>query len=246
MGEFDGKTALITGAAQGIGWAIAKAFSDAGANVVITDVNEVELENRGTELKELARNVLTLKADVRSLEDAENAVRETVERFGSIDVLVNNAGVTRDKLFMRMKEEDWKFVIEVNLLGTINFCKAALQTLMKQRSGVVVNVSSVVGITGNAGQTNYSASKAGIIGFTKSLAKELGPRNVRVFAIAPGFIQTPMTDSLPEEVKENYLGRIPLRRFGNPDDVAQLALLLSSDRGSYVSGQVIVLDGGMT
>jgi 3-oxoacyl-[acyl-carrier protein] reductase len=246
MGEFDGKTALITGAAQGIGWAIAKAFSDAGANVVITDVNEVELANRSAELKELARNVLALKADVRSLEEAENAVKETVERFGTIDVLVNNAGVTRDKLLMRMKEEDWKFVIEVNLLGTINFCKAALPTLMKQRSGVVVNVSSVVGITGNAGQTNYAASKAGIIGFTKSLAKEVGPRNVRVFAIAPGFIQTPMTDSLPEEVKESYLGRIPLRRFGNPQDVAQLALLLCSDRGSYISGQVIVLDGGMT
>ncbi len=246
MGEFDGKTALVTGAAQGIGWAVAKAFSDAGANVVITDINEVELSERSRELKELARSFLALKADVRSLAEAEQAVQETVHRFGSLDVLVNNAGITRDKLFLRMTQEDWRLVIDVNLLGTINFSKAALPTMMKQRSGVIVNVSSVVGLTGNAGQTSYAASKAGIIGFTKSLAKEVGTRNIRVLAVAPGFIRTQMTDALPEEVKQGYLSRIPLKRFGTPEDVANLVLFLSSERSSYVCGQVVVLDGGMT
>jgi 3-oxoacyl-[acyl-carrier protein] reductase len=246
MAEFEGKTALVTGAAQGIGWAIAKAFSDGGARVVLTDVNDVELARRGTELEELGREVLTLKSDVRNLQDAERVVSESVSRFGGLDVLVNNAGITRDKLFLRMKEEDWTRVVEVNLLGAINFSKAALSPMMKQRAGVIVNLSSVSGITGNPGQTNYAASKAGLIGFTKSLAKEVGARNIRVLAVAPGFVQTAMTDALPEEVRETYLSRIPLRRFGTTEDVAELTLFLCSDRAGYLTGQVIALDGGMT
>ncbi len=241
-----GKTALITGAARGIGKAIAMKFASEGAQVAFSDLNydenmaatEAEITALGVKAKGYASNAA-------SYEDSEKLIDQVVSDFGSIDILVNNAGITRDNLLMRMQEKDWDMVITVNLKSAFNLTKAVQKVMMKQRSGSIINMSSVVGVSGNAGQSNYSASKAGMIGFTKSIAQELGSRNIRCNAIAPGFIETEMTHKLSDDVRENWIKSIPLRRSGKPDDVANTAVYLASDLSSYVSGQVINVCGGM-
>lgn len=246
MNLLQGKTALITGAARGIGRAIALRFADEGAEVAFTDLNyddnskslENELNTKGVKAKAYA-------SDASDFADTEKVVNQIVEQFGKIDILVNNAGITKDTLLMRMTEEQWDLVIKINLKSVFNFTKAATKSMMKNRYGSIINLSSVVGVGGNAGQSNYSASKAGIIGFTKSIARELGSRNIRSNAVAPGFIQTEMTAALPQEVREEWINKIPLRRGGTPDDVANVCLFLASDLSSYVSGQVINICGGM-
>ncbi len=240
------KTALITGAARGIGRAMAIKFAKEGADIAFTDLapddNMKSLEN---ELSTLGVKGKGYASDAASFKDAAEILRKIVEEFGKIDILVNNAGITRDTLLMRMTEDQWDAVIRVNLKSVFNFTKNILPYMLKQRSGSIINISSVVGIAGNAGQSNYSASKAGIIGFTKSVARETGSRNIRCNAIAPGFILTEMTDVLAEDVKKGWISRIPLKRAGTPDDVANAAIFLASDLSSYVSGQVINVCGAM-
>ena len=246
MKLLEGKTALITGAARGIGKAIAIKLAEHGANIAITDLQyndaaqEVEklIQGLGVKCKVYA-------SDASKFEETQNLVDEIQNEFGSIDVLVNNAGITMDTLMMRMTEQQWDTVISVNLKSVFNFTKAAQKYMLKQKSGSIINMSSVVGVSGNAGQANYSASKAGIIGFTKSVAKEVGSRNIRCNAIAPGFIITEMTGKLPEDVKKAWEQQIPLRRGGTPEDVANTTLFLASDLSSYVSGQVINVCGAM-
>jgi len=246
MKLLEGKTALITGAARGIGRAIALRFADEGAEIAFTDLNyddnakslENELNAKGVKAKAYA-------SDASDFADTEKVVSQIIEHFGKIDILVNNAGITKDTLLMRMTEEQWDLVIKINLKSVFNFTKAATKSMMKNRYGSIVNLSSVVGVSGNAGQANYSASKAGIIGFTKSIARELGSRNIRSNAVAPGFIQTEMTAALPQDVREEWINKIPLRRGGTPEDVANVCLFLASDLSSYVSGQVINICGGM-
>lgn len=240
------KVAVITGAARGIGLAIAKKFADNGAIIAITDVAfGEETDQFVTEFTSKGGQVKLYKSDASDFENAQKVIDEIISDFGKIDVLVNNAGITRDSLLMRMGEEQWDLVLKVNLKSVFNMTKAILKIMMKQRSGSIVNMSSVVGVSGNAGQANYSASKAGMIGFTKSIAKELGSRNIRVNAIAPGFIETKMTEQLSIEVREEWMKVIPLRRGGQPEDVANVALFLASDLSSYVSGQVVNVCGGM-
>ena len=240
------KVALITGATRGIGKQIAITLSKEGYNIALNYRTENdELENLKKEIGGNNVEVLAVQGDVSNFEDCENVVKETVEKFGRIDVLVNNAGITKDMLLARMKEEDFKQVIDVNLVGTFNVTKNVISYMMKARSGRIINISSVVGISGNAGQSNYAASKAGIIGFTKSLAKEVASRNILVNAIAPGFIQTSMTDVLKDEIKEEIAKAIPLKRMGTADDVANLVKFLASEDSSYITGQVINVDGGM-
>ena len=238
--------ALITGAAKGIGKQIALTLAQNGYDVAINYRTEnEELENLKKQIEENNVKCLLVKGDVSNYEDCESFVKETVDNLGSIDVLVNNAGITKDMLLMRMKKEDFEQVIDINLVGTFNVTKNVIPYMMKARSGNIVNISSVVGISGNAGQTNYSASKAGIIGFTKSLAKEVASRNIRVNAVAPGFIQTNMTAVLKDETKEEIAKSIPLKRMGNPEDVANAIKFLVSDDSSYITGQVLHIDGGM-
>ena len=240
------KVAFITGGSRGIGKEVALKFADNGYNIVInyvsdkTDTQELEKEftKRGVE-------ALIIKADVTNTEQIENLVKEVIEKFGKIDVLVNNAGVTKDNLLMRMSEEEFDKVVEVNLKGTFIVTKAVIKYMMKKRSGSIINLSSVVGVAGNAGQANYSASKAGIIGFTKSVAKELASRNIRANAVAPGFIETDMTAVLSDSVKENIHNQIPLKRMGSAKEVANLIYFLGSDESSYITGQTINIDGGM-
>lgn len=240
------KVALITGATRGIGKQIAITLSKEGYNIALNYRTENdELENLKKEIGVNNVEVLAVRGDVSNFEDCENVVKETIEKFGRIDVLVNNAGITKDMLLARMKEEDFKQVIDVNLVGTFNVTKNVISYMMKARSGRIINISSVVGISGNAGQSNYAASKAGIIGFTKSLAKEVSSRNILVNAIAPGFIQTSMTDVLKDEIKEEIAKAIPLKRMGTADDVANLVRFLASEDSSYITGQVINVDGGM-
>ncbi|MDP4223805.1 MAG: 3-oxoacyl-[acyl-carrier-protein] reductase [Bacteroidota bacterium] len=246
MKLLEGKTALITGASRGIGKAIAQKFAQEGASIAITNIFEdEEFLNTIDEIK--AHNV-TIKgyvSNASNYEDSQRVVDEIVRDFGKIDILVNNAGITRDALLMRMNEEQWDSVISVNLKSVFNLTKAVLQTMLRQKSGSIINMSSVVGVSGNAGQSNYSASKAGILGFTKSVAKELGSRNIRCNAIAPGFILTDMTEKLPADVKSDWINRIPLKRGGTPEDVANTALFLASDLSSYISGQTIHVCGGL-
>jgi 3-oxoacyl-[acyl-carrier protein] reductase len=246
MKLLEGKVALITGAARGIGKAIAIKFAEQGADIAFTDLTrnddminlEKELEGMGVKAKGYA-------SDASNFEDSEKTVDAVIEDFGRIDALINNAGITRDTLLMRMTEDQWDLVLKVNLKSVFNMTKATQKYMLKQRSGSIVNMSSVVGVSGNAGQSNYSASKAGIIGFTKSVAKELGARNIRSNAVAPGFIITEMTAQIPEKAKEEWLKIIPMKRGGTPEDVANTCIYLASDLSSYVSGQVINVCGAM-
>ncbi|MBN2665035.1 MAG: 3-oxoacyl-[acyl-carrier-protein] reductase [Bacteroidales bacterium] len=246
MNLLEGKTALITGASRGIGKTIAMKFASEGASVAITNVAEdEEFLNTIEELKAHKVNVRGYVSNAADFADSQRVIEEIVRDFGRIDILVNNAGITRDNLLMRMTEEQWDLVIGVNLKSVFNLTKAVLQTMVKQKNGSIINMSSVVGVSGNAGQTNYAASKAGMIGFTKSIAKEVGSRNIRCNAIAPGFIITEMTEKLPPDVKTEWISKIPLRRGGTPEDVANTAVFLASDLSSYVSGQTIHVCGGM-
>jgi 3-oxoacyl-[acyl-carrier protein] reductase len=240
-----GQVAIITGAGAGIGKAIALALANEGADIAVTDVNLEAVQQTATEIKTLGRKSYAVQSDVSDSAAVDSFINTVVEKFGKIDILVNNAGITRDTLLIRMKDADWEAVLKINLTGTFNCIRAVSKIMMKQRSGRIVNMASVIGLIGNAGQANYAASKAGVIALTKSAAKELASRGILVNAIAPGFIMTRMTDVLPEPVKAEMLNRIPLARFGKPEDIANTVLYLVSDAASYITGQVIQVDGGM-
>jgi len=246
MRLLEGKTAVITGGSRGIGKGIALRFAAEGANIALTDIvdNDVFKETV-REIEALGVKAKGYISDASKYADAEKVIDQITIDFGTVDILVNNAGITRDTLLMRMTEEQWDLVLTVNLKSVFNLTKAAIKPMMKQKGGSIINMSSVVGVTGNAGQSNYSASKAGILGFTKSVAKELGSRGVRCNAIAPGFILTDMTSKLPEDVRNEWASKIPLRRGGTPEDVANTAVFLASDLSSYVTGQTISVCGGM-
>jgi len=246
MGLLSGKTAIITGASKGIGKGIAETFAKQGANVAFTFLSSVEKgQALEQELQQYGTKVKGYRSDASKMEDAEALVAQVVEDFGGVHVVVNNAGITKDTLLMRMTEEDFNRVIEVNLNSVFNMTKAVQRTFLKQRSGSIVNISSVVGVKGNAGQANYAASKAGIIGFTKSVALELGSRNIRCNAIAPGFIETEMTAVLDEKTVQHWRDGIPLKRGGSAEDVANACLFLASDMSGYITGQVMNVCGGM-
>ncbi len=246
MKLLEGKTAIVTGASRGIGKAIALKFAHEGCNIAFTDLFADEnMKSTEAELQALGVKAKGYASDASNFEDTDKVVGEIVKDFGQIDALVNNAGITKDTLLMRMTEEQWDMVINVNLKSVFNFTKAAQKTMLKQRSGSIVNMSSVVGVSGNAGQSNYSASKAGIIGFTKSIARELGSRGIRSNAIAPGFIITEMTAKIPEDARKAWEESIPMKRGGTPEEVAGVAVFLASDLSSYVSGQVITVCGAM-
>jgi 3-oxoacyl-[acyl-carrier protein] reductase len=236
----ESRIALVTGGAQGIGAEIAQGLAAEGARVIATDIDD----NAGAQVSRGDR-IDYRHMDVSDPDEVARTVDEIVQNYGKIDILVNNAGITSDRLLLRMTKDDWDRVLAVNVTGTFLVTKAVIRSMIKQRYGKIINIASVVGLTGNAGQANYAASKAGIIGFTKSCAKELGGRNITVNAIAPGFIETSMTRDIPEEAKQNFLKSIPLGRVGQPKDVADLVLFLSSDRSSYITGQTICVGGGM-
>lgn len=241
-----GKCAIITGASRGIGKAIALKLASLGANIVLnyrsSEKEAMEVENK---IKEMGVEVLSIKGDISKLEEVENLVMKAKEKFGTIDIMVNNAGITKDTLLLRMKEEDFDSVIDINLKGVFNCMKSITPIMIRQKHGKIINLSSVVGISGNAGQVNYAASKAGVIGMTKSLAKEVGSRGINVNAVAPGFIETDMTNELGDKFKEEAKKNIPLKRFGEPEDVAEVVAFLASESSNYVTGQVIHVDGGM-
>ena len=245
MEQFDGKTALVTGAARGIGQAIALKLATEGANLALCDLNAEWLEETAGKVKELGRRVECYSVDVSNGDAVNETVKAVEKDFAQIDVLVNNAGITKDGLLMRMSEEDWDAVLNVNLKGVFLFTKAAMRGMMKKRTGSIVNIASIIGLIGNAGQANYAASKGGVIAFTKTVARELASRNVRCNAVAPGFIRTAMTDALPEDVQEKMLTNIPLNKFGTPEDVADVVAFLAGDASGYVTGQVISTCGGM-
>ena len=241
----ENKVALITGGTRGIGKAIAKKFAENGYNLVINYVSEnTDLEKLRNDINS-KNEILFVRANVGDFESSEELVKQAVEKFGKIDVLVNNAGITRDNLIMRMKEEDFDNVINTNLKGTFNVTKNVVPYMMKKRSGKIVNISSVVGVSGNAGQCNYAASKAGIIGFTKSIAKELASRNILANCVAPGFIDTDMTEVLSDSVKENINSQIPLKRMGTAEEIAKAVYFLAGEDNTYITGQVLNVDGGM-
>ena len=241
-----GKTALVTGASRGIGRAIALKLAEAGANVVVNYAgSEAAASETVALIKEMGRDAIMIRANVSSTEDVNDMFKAALEHFGAIDILVNNAGITRDNLIMRMKEDEWDDVIATNLKGVFNCVKAATRPMMKQRSGKIINITSVVGVLGNAGQANYVAAKAGVIGLTKTAARELASRNITVNAVAPGFIDTEMTAVLPEDVKAGLTSQIPLARLGQTDDIAAVVLFLASDAANYMTGQTLHVDGGM-
>ncbi len=239
------QVALITGGSRGIGKEIAISFADEGAQIAICGRSQESLGKIQSEIEAKNRKCLSLKADVQVESEVEDVVKKTLDTYGRIDILVNNAGVAKDNLIARLSEEDWDLVLSVNLRGTFLFTRTVSKPMIKQRKGKIINITSVIGLIGNTGQANYAASKAGIIGFTKSVAKELGKRNILVNAVAPGFIETEMTEKLSEDAKTTVLGEIPLGRFGSPKDVAQTVLFLASDYSNYITGQVVVVDGGM-
>lgn len=241
----NGQVALVTGAGRGIGRAIALTLAKNGADIIISDIMKDSVEEAVKEVESLGRKALGVLGDVSKFAECEAMINAGKDTFGKIDILVNNAGITRDNLIMRMSEEDWDAVIAVNLKSVFNCCKAVCRLMMKQKGGRIINISSVVGLMGNAGQANYSASKAGIIGLTKTLAKEFASRGILVNAIAPGFIRTKMTDFLNDEQRAALLKLIPLERMGEPEDVANAVLFLASPLSSYITGQVIPVDGGM-
>ncbi|MDE0837896.1 MAG: 3-oxoacyl-[acyl-carrier-protein] reductase [Kiritimatiellae bacterium] len=245
MGVFEGKTALVTGAARGIGRAIAEKLASEGADLALCDLDADWLSDTAAAVEALGRKAKGYTVDVRSTQGVQDAVSAIHADFGSIDILVNNAGITKDTFLVRMSEEDWDSVIDVNLKGTFNFTKATSKIMMKQRAGAIVNIASIIGLIGNAGQCNYAASKAGVIALTKSAAKELASRGIRANAVAPGFIQTKMTDALSDDVKQKMLDVIPMSRFGQAEDVANVVAFLSSDASSYMTGQVLTISGGM-
>ncbi len=247
MKLLEGKVALITGGARGIGKALALRFAAEGATIAFSDLKYDEnMEATEKEIQALGVSAKGFASNAASLQDSEKLAEDVIAAFSRIDILVNNAGITRDNLLMRMTEQDWDLVINVNLKSAFNLTKAVQRFMIKQRSGSIINMSSVVGVNGNAGQSNYSASKAGMIGFTKSMAQELGSRNVRCNAIAPGFIETEMTHKLPEDVRTQWISTIPLKRSGKPEDVADVAVFLASELSAYVTGQVISVCGGMS
>lgn len=243
--QLKGKTAIITGSGKGIGKAVALKLLQMGANVVLNGTSEA-VEKTAEEFKSMGfDNVIAVRGNVTNTVDVDSMISTAIERYGSLDILVNNAGITKDTLLIRMSEEDWDDVLDINLKGAFLCTKAAAKIMVKQRKGKIINITSVVGITGNAGQTNYCASKAGMIGLTKSAAKELASRGITCNAVAPGAIETNMTEILPDKVKESYLNSIPLGRFGTPFDVAGVVGFLASDDANYITGQVIHIDGGL-
>jgi len=240
-----GKVALVTGGAQGIGKAVALLLARNGADIAVSDINLEKAEETVKEVQALGRKALAIKADVATSGDVEKMVDAILSQFGKVDILINNAGIARDKLILRMTEEDWDAVLNINLKGTFNCTKAVVRHMSKQKSGKIVNIASVVGEMGNAGQGNYAASKAGVIGFTKTIAREFAQRGINVNAIAPGYIETPMTDALPDKVKEELKRMIPLDRLGKPEDVAEAVLFLVSESANYITGQVLNVNGGI-
>ncbi len=244
-GSLTGKVALVTGGARGIGRAISERLASEGANIAVVDILQEVADQTAREIAAMGVETMAYAADVSKPEDANDTVKAVIEKFGKVDILVNNAGITRDTLIMRMSESDWDAVINVNLKGTFNFTKAVCRPMMKARCGKIVNVASVVGRMGNAGQANYSASKAGVIGLTKTTAKEFASRNIQVNAIAPGYIVTEMTEKISEEARNAFTTVIPMQRAGKPEDVANVVYFLSSADSDYVTGQVINIDGGL-
>ena len=241
----EGKVAIVTGSARGIGKAIALKLAREGYHVVISDILKDAAKETAQEIESLGVKALAVVADVSKAEDAGNLIKQTVEAFGQVDVLVNNAGITRDNLAIRMSEAEWDSVLNINLKGTFLCSQAAAKVMMKKRSGRIINIASVSGILGTAGQANYASSKAGVIALTKAFARELGARNITVNAVAPGYIATEMTEKLPENVKEEYLKQIPLKRAGTPEDVANVVAFLASDAASYVTGTTLIVSGGL-
>ncbi len=239
------KVALITGGARGIGRAIAITFAREGADVVVADVNLEIAGQTAAEIQSLGRKSLALEMDVTNFEKVEEGINKILDKMGKVDILVNNAGITKDNLLLRMSQADWDAVINVNLKGTFNCIKAVTRPMIKQRSGKIISIASIIGLMGNPGQANYAASKAGIIALTKTVAKELASRNINANAVAPGFIQTAMTDKLSEDIKKKMMEAIPLAKLGTPEDVANVCLFLASEESSYITGQVITIDGGM-
>jgi 3-oxoacyl-[acyl-carrier protein] reductase len=240
-----GKRVIVTGAAQGIGKAIAGLLAEGGAALLLCDVNLEKTEEAAREIGATGATCLACMADVTKSADADALVQDAVQRLGAVDVLVNNAGITRDNVLLRMKEDQWDQVMAVNLKGTFNCTKAAIRVMLRQKKGTVINIASITGLMGNAGQANYSASKAGVIGFTKAIAREYADRGITVNAVAPGFIQTAMTDAIPEKEREALINQIPLKRLGTPLDVAQAVCFLASDEAGYITGQVIGVNGGL-
>jgi len=243
--RFKERVSLITGASQGIGEEIAYCLAEEGSSLVLFDIQKEKLERVSSKINTNGGRAIIFPVDISQLDDVEEAVEKAIQEFGKIDHLVNNAGINRDALLMRMSEEDWDKVIEVNLKGTFNVTKAVIREMIKNRYGRIVNISSVVGLMGNVGQTNYAASKAGIIGFSKSLAREVAPRGITVNVVAPGYITTPMTEKLPEKIKQAFLELIPMKRFGTPREIAETVKFLLSEEASYITGQVINVNGGL-